>query len=996
MPAAFLLAAAWISPTIADDPTDVQAKNLEYFEKQIRPVLVEKCYECHSAATESSGGLVLDSKPGWQRGGDSGPAIDLKQPDASRLLKAMEYAEPDLKMPPDGRLPADVIQHFKQWIADGAVDPRDVEPVGKAKASGLSVERAQEHWSYRPVTEPKVPALPAMHDARNAIDAFLLSKLAESDIEPTGEVDPRSLLRRLTFDLHGLPPTPEALDAFADDTSPDRAERAVDRLLASPRFGERMARHWMDVARYAESVTLRGLVLSQAWRYRDYLITAFAEDRPFDTFLREQIAGDLLQHTDVNRRSQQIVATGFLALGNTNLEEQDKEQLEMDYIDEQLDVIGRVFMGQTIGCARCHDHKFDPIPTRDYYAMAGILKSAKALQHENVSRWIELPLPVAEADQARFAEMEKQLASIKLSEASLEKKSGRKPVTAGKKSIEARALPGIVIDDTEAEKVGEWKESGSVGPYVGAGYIHDLSQADISKTVTFEPKALPPGSSTVRFSYTHAENRTSQAAVRVFSADGEKMVSVNQRMPPTIDGLWISLGEFRFEKDGQAFVLVSNEQADGHVVADAVQFLPIEDVDAKQSANPVAQTGKDANGKPDGKPDRKAARKAGAKAAKIAGGQASPKDADNGERPVDLALENELKRLKAERVKLEAALAERPLALTIEEKLPAKDLPVHIRGNVHNLGSIAPRGFLQAASFQPVPALTEETSGRREMADWLADVRHPLTARVMVNRLWHWAYGAGLVRTVDNFGTTGETPTHPELLDFLASDFMRHDWSPQYALRQMLNSTAYRRSSLGSEEASELDPENRLWSHSMRKRIPVEAIRDSMLVLSGELVIPGSRSTLRPGLKEDYSYRHVENLRAVYQPILRNSLPELYEAFDFPNPSISIGQRSQSVVSPQALALLNSPWVHSRAVGLQQRLDYELDWLRNENMASSDWQNLINEVFQRCLGRLPSEIEIYTATKLIEELDAGRSPRSEIVTRLIHGVLASVDFQYLD
>ena len=944
------------------------AGGVDFFEKHIRPVLVEKCYECHAAATEVNGGLSLDSKPGWQRGGDSGLAIEPGKPEASLLIKALEYTDSELKMPPDGQLPVETIARFKAWIAAGAVDPRDIEPTGKPKQVGLAVEKAKDHWAYRPIAEPTVPMIDGAQNSNNAIDVFIHAKIAEQGIDVSPMATDRAILRRLTFDLHGLPPTEEDLSSYEQDTSPDKYERALDRLLASPRFGQRMARHWMDVARYAESVTLRGFVLPQAWRYRDYLIGAFNEDRPIDLFVREQIAGDLMDDADRARRTQQIVATSFLAMGNTNLEEQDKEQLEMDYIDEQLDVIGRVFMGQTLGCARCHDHKFDPIPTRDYYALAGIFRAAKAMEHENVSKWIEKPLPLPEQEATHFVSLEKKLATIKAEESKLEK-SGNKQNDSNKKgSIAASSLAGIVIDDVDAQKVGQWKESTTVRPFVGASYVHDLHDGTSTKSITFEPKALPPGTYSVRFSYTASANRTSKALVRVFSADGEKTITINQQESPPIDDLWVSLGDYRFEKDGQAFVLVTNEGADGHVVADAVQFLPVDE-----------------------------AALLAAKAAKDLDVKSSTKDAQASEKPAEVKeREAVLKRLKAERTRLESELSTRPKALSIEDKLPAKDIPVHIRGNVHNLGAIVPRGFLQCAQFDSPKALGPDTSGRLELAGWLTDGRHPLVSRVLVNRLWLWINGVGLVRTADNFGTTGEQPTHPELLDYLATDFMRRGWSAKDAMRQMMLSANYRRASQPTERAAEIDPENKFFSHAVRKRIQVEALRDAMLELSGELTVPVSQSTLKPGVKEDYRYAFAPNLRAVYQPVLRNSLPDLYEAFDFPNSSISTGQRSQSVVSPQALALMNNGWVHARAQQMARRLMAEVDALQSDSLDSSQWQTVINDVFKRSLGRSATTVESYACQSLVTELQDQSQSREQIMTRLVHGILASIDFRYLD
>ena len=321
---------------------------------------------------------------------------------------------------------------------------------------------------------------------------------------------------------------------------------------------------------YADSITLRGFVLPQAWRYRDYLIRAFNEDRSFQTMIRQQLAGDLMAAEDLDERASQLVATSFLALGNTNLEEQDKTQLEMDYLDEQLDVLGAAFLGQTIGCARCHDHKFDPIPTRDYYA-GWNLRSASGLKHANVSDWIEQPLPLNSDDQQYFAglevsqrELQQRLKELK---DSLEAAGGK-----AKRLISVEQLPGIVVDNTHARLVGDWVKSTHTMPIVGTEYIHDGDQGKGQKSATFEPEALPPGEYEVRLAFQHGGNRTSRLVAKVFSADGDTEVEINPRQPPPEQGLWISLGRYRFERNGQAYVLFSNAETDGHVVLDAVQF----------------------------------------------------------------------------------------------------------------------------------------------------------------------------------------------------------------------------------------------------------------------------------------------------------------------------------------------------------------------------------------------------------------------------------------
>ena len=506
-------------------------------------------------------------------------------------------------MPPKGKLAGGVIAAFERWIKMGAPDPRagsaSVAAAGGRRA--IDIDRGRMFWAYQP---PRPQEPPEVRDRRwpyTGIDSFILSALEARNIRPTRDADRARLGRRLSFDLIGLPPTPEDIDEFIGDPSPYAYEALVDRLLASPQFGERWGRHWLDVARFGESLTLRGFIVPSAWRYRDYVIAAFNADMPFDQFVREQIAGDLLPASSFADRRRQQVAAAFLMLGNTNLEEQDKEQLDMDVVDEQLDTIGKAFLAQTIGCARCHDHKFDPIPTRDYYAMAGILRNVKALKHANVSAWVERDLPVPPEQE-----------------------------------------PALQVHEREI-----------------AGVEQQLA----------------------------AERRHKGPRVAAISA--------------------------------------------------------------------------------------------------------------------------ELNRLKARGLRRETIVG-------VEEPGTIVETRVNIRGNVHNLGEAVPRGFLQVASSgQPVEMPTT-ASGRRELAEWIASAKNSLTARVFVNRTWQWLFGVGIVRTPDNFGTTGEPPSHPELLDALTIRFIDDGWSIKRLVRTIVLSRAYRLATADDARAAIVDPVNRLLWRGIR------------------------------------------------------------------------------------------------------------------------------------------------------------------------------------
>lgn len=905
------------------------------FQRDVRPILAQHCFKCHGPGSQEAD-LRLDQREAALRELPTGQrAVAAGAPQESELLARVAASDAEQRMPPEGPpLAPEQIETLRQWIAAGA--------------------KYEAHWSYAPVRAVAPPAVRQTEWPQAALDAFVLSRLEAAGLAPAPPAAPATLLRRLYFDVHGLPPEEDALVEFMADRRPDAYERQVDRLLSSPRFGERFARHWLDLVRYAESVTLRGLVLSEAWRYRDYIIDSFNADRPYDEFLREQIAGDLLSGdgVDVPTRQRRIVATMFWALGNINLEEQDKGQLDMDVVDEQLDVLGKAVLAQTIGCARCHDHKFDPIPTRDYYALGGILRNTQLLEHANVSGWRRVNLPLAADEEARFAELESRLASLQAA-----RDEARKRVNTDSEAIEGPAvlqpgeLPGVVVDDQDAKAVGRWQTSQHSGRYIGSAFRHDGNQGQGQKTLTFTAALPHDGRYEVRLAYVANGNRATNAQATVFSAEGELTIAIDQRKPPPVDRRFISLGEFRFETAGQSFVLISNEGADGHVVADAVQFLARDG--AAPEGPPMAESG-------------------GA----------------NSEAESSLAAaRRELSRLEDEVKRLQKSLPRRPAAQTLVERSEIADAAVHLGGSVHTLGETVPRGFLQAAAAGSAPAMPTDQSGRRELADWLASAENPLTARVLVNRVWQWMLGAGVVSTVDNFGTTGEPPTDPELLDHLARQLVDRRWSVKQLVRAVALSQTYRQSAQGGVRSRNVDPENRLCGHGHRRPLEAEALRDAMLSVGGGLDETMHGPTLPADLASDYSFQSSHNRRSIYVAVLRNALPEVFEAFDFPDTSMTVGGRNQSVVVPQALFLLNHAFVQTQAEHAAERLLADGTLTRSQR---------IDTAFRRCLGRRPSEAEL----ALAERVTAGDAdaPADSVAAyaELFHLLFASLDFRWRD
>lgn len=863
-------------------------------------------------------------------------------------------------------------------VAGGAVPSAQHGGAAPAATAGspspagrkIDIEAGRHFWAYQPIRQPAVPSVKDAAWPRGEIDRFVLARLEAHQLHPVEDADAGALVRRVYFDLTGLPPTPEQLDAFANEKGPDgaplsldvRYEHLVDRLLASQQFGERWGRHWLDVARFAESLTLRGFVLTDTWRYRDYVIDSFNQDRPFDRFVQEQVAGDLLPAKSLEERRRLVVASAFLAMGNYNLEEQDKTQLEMDVIDEQIDTLGKALLGQTISCARCHDHKFDPIPTRDYYALAGILQSTQTLEYPgNVSKWLQVPLPVEpqrervlQEQRAALAKLQEKINSAK---AALAKADVGKP---GKGATPLSKLAGIVVDDPRAKRVGIWKESKSVASYVGDGYLTDNGDRKEEKTLTFMPEITESGRYEVRFAYTPGANRATNVSVTVFSADGEKTVVVNEKEPPPVDGHFVSLGQYTFEKNGQGFVLVSNQDANGHVVADAAQFVPA-DAASVAVGNASATAGK--SHAPATRP------------AKVARGGAKPSDASI------KAMEAELKRMTAE------AAAKQEAVAAVREAKQIGDGHIHLRGSAHHLGDTVPRGFLEVVPVSGIPPIPAGESGRLELADWLTSPQNPLPARVMANRVWHWLFGAGIVRTTDNFGTTGEPPSHPELLDYLASRFVAEHWSVKRLIREIVLSRTYRLSTRSDAAALAADPENRLLWRMNHRRLDAECLRDAMLSVSAQLDLRSPGRTYKPGLTTDFGFKNDDaHLRSVYLPVFRNALPEMFELFDFADPSVSTGRRNVSTVAPQALFLMNHPFVLDQSRRAAERL--------LADPGCRDDAARIDRAYRLTLGRLPTAGERRIAETCLQS--SGGADRTDAYARLFHALFASMDFRYVD
>ncbi|MEW4530298.1 PSD1 and planctomycete cytochrome C domain-containing protein [Maioricimonas sp. JC845] len=890
--AILLLAGLWLMSatpvaTAADEAADPAA--IEFFEKRVRPILVQQCYECHSTE-DVNGGLLLDSRDGVRNGGDTGPVLIPGKPDESLLIEAVRYQNRDLQMPPQNRLSDEEIAALEKWVEMGAPDPREaVAGTAAPGPTGMSIEDGREFWSFRPVADPQVPDVSAKDWVRTPIDAFLLARLEEQGLEPAPPADKRTLIRRVTFDLTGLPPTPEEIQAFLADDSPEAFDKVVERLLQSPHYGVRWGRHWLDVARYADSNGLdENLAFGNAWRYRDYVVNAFNSDKPFDQFLMEQIAGDLLP--DANRETK--IATGFLVLGAKVLAEPDREKLAMDTIDEQLDTTGKAFMGVTLGCVRCHDHKFDPLKQTDYYALAAIFKGTKTFGDTNtgaIKHWHEYSFATDE-DREKLKEADARIAELKRAASSFKNKA------MGALRTEARA---------------------KVTEYLVAAAGFDTSMPLTQVEAIAEPLGLHPRilhHCRLHLDY-HRDAPLFQPWHEMAQAGDVEGIEKHYRA--------------LFDEVNAAWAAARKEDA-------SVKSLEDERLEeARLALN-------DATGLLNVPP--------------------KPEFAFDEE---TLA---EYNRLMEEARLYESSAPDEPAAMGVADGEVVTSLPIHIRGSHLNLGEPVAREFPEVMRVSSVrPILPRGSSGRLELARWMASTQHPLTARVYVNRIWRWHFGTGIVATTDNFGALGDRPSHPELLDWLARNFMESGWSTRELHRLILSSSAYQMASRHPDEAAlaETDPENRLLAKFPMQRLEAEQIRDAILAVSGRLddSLGGKTVPLR---NRQFVFNHTsvdhtkyDSLRrAIYLPVIRNNLYTLFEQFDFPDPTMPTGSRNTTTVAPQALLLLNSDLMIDSADAMAGRV--------LESTAADEGR--VQYAYELALGRTPTPSEMERALGFVSGL----------------------------
>ena len=836
-----------------------QERGLELFEKSIRPLFAEKCQVCHGNA-QQMGGLNLETAAGFRKGAQSGPLVLGVQPNKSRLLAAVSYQGP-LKMPPTGKLSDAELASLEQWVELGAPWPESAQ-----RAGGSS-----DFWSFQPVRSVAPPEVRGADWVRNEVDRFILAGLEKAGLQPAPPADKLTWLRRATFDLTGLPPSPDEIEAFLADDSEHAFETVIGRLLASPRYGEKWGRHWLDVARFADSTGAdEDHRYPYAWRYRDYVIQAFNQDKPYDRFVQEQIAGDLLPPDDPHARVnvEGIVATGFLALGPKLIAEIDKPKLFYDVVDEQIDATSKAFLGVTLACARCHDHKFDPFPTTDYYAMASIFASTKqfeALTGAVVSKLYFRPLATDE----EVAAFEKSRKNIEDKKAEIAKVEGEE----SKRYLDqfAPLLARYMLSAHDLYAGG--KTAASLAGREGLEQDVVVRMADYLK---------PNRERRPQLEEWYAATDATRAEV---SRRYQEQYLATARLRDDATKAW----------EGEA----AAARAKGEPPPEKPKFFAGDDrffTEVNEAKGPF--------GLPE---DRR----------------------DSFYQP---ASTEALEKLRAELKALEAEAPNPPMACAVAEG-DAVEQAVFIRGDVRNPGEIVPKRFPVVLTGEDQAPITGG-SGRLELARWIGSARNPLTARVMVNRIWQWHFGEGLVRTPNNFGQLGERPTHPELLDYLAARFVSDGWSIKEMHRLIMLSSAYRMSANASPKHLEKDPENRLWSRFEPRRLQVEEIRDTLLALDSslDLTVGGSMMEGEGTDKEfsdDRKSLHPDSTkrRTVYLPIRRSNLPTLFSLFDFGDAATSNEQRTQTNVAPQALYMLNSDLVAERARALAATLlaDTSLD-----------------------------------------------------------------------
>lgn len=894
---------------------------LNLFETKVRPLLAQECYACHTKAKVA--GLRLDSREDMLKGGVSGPAIVAGNPDASLLVKALRH-QGDLQMPKGRKLKSEQIEAVVQWVRLGAPWPE--AKVAKAPTGdkfSLTPEQ-RSFWAFQPLKKAALPAVKDTRAAKNWMDNFILSRLAKEEIQPVGQADKRTLIRRASYDLTGLPPTPEDVEKFVADTSADAFPKLIDRLLASPAYGERWGRHWLDVARYAEDDT-RGLApmgkghepYKFAYIHRDWVIRAMNDDMPYDEFVRAQIAADKF---DEKVRVKMLPALGFLGQGPWYYDLADPPVARADERHERVDVITRGFLGLTVACARCHDHKYDPISMHDYYGIASVVNKTEYHEYAMVPKKIE----------DAWKEEDKKLKA-------LEKSLGEFSRNA------STMLADVLARQASMYMMAAWKITGpDKADIAKVAAEQKLDLEALQRWIRFlaKPPAFYPYLKTWQVmvakkdsSETDAKKLAEQFQTLILEVAAERAVikRKNERMLATVPdedevkSIPLPNG-FKSFFDRHQLELKTLDRERMNLWTDVFQR------DLTETDDPMEMDPR-----------------------RLRPGLLVFRDWGL-QRQISPEWRAYIASVKEEIEKRRKAMGQFPFVHGVRDMEEMKDLKVHLRGSPYNLGDTAPARFIEVLSSEK-PAPFSKGSGRLELAD--AIVKHPLTARVMVNRVWKWHFGTGLVDTPSNFGFAGERPTHPELLENLAAFFVENGMSIKKLHREIMLSATYQRAYDHSEAAASKDGGNRLYWRANRQRLDAESIRDSMLSYSGTM------EGRMYGPSEELTEKN--RRRTVYGKVSRFKLDNYLTLFDFPNPNLTAEKRHSTTVPLQGLFFLNSKFVLNQAEALARRLAIE----RKDEAK-------IRQAYRVLFQRPATEAEVRAGLEFIRESAAAPPPEKVI------------------